>query len=85
MKATAKSLVIITISLFVVSLAITPSNMENIGFSNDTAENSFMQKQTVVSDDPDNYTKVVWNQGTSSEEFQDSWEHSRWLFGPSVT
>ena len=34
---------------------------------------------------PDNYTRVEWDQGTISEEWEDSFSWSNWQFGPTVT
>lgn len=74
------------LALFTLSLMTAPASVP----PSSAPENWVVNTQTplrsgVLSDYPDNYTRVEWDQGTWNEQWVDSWNQSHYQFGPTVT
>ncbi|MFX1272148.1 MAG: hypothetical protein ACFFAX_10705, partial [Promethearchaeota archaeon] len=85
-KPSSKMITLFALALFTLSLMTAPASVP----PSSAPENWVVNTQTplrsgVLSDYPDNYTRVEWDQGTWNEQWVDSWNQSHYQFGPTVT
>ncbi len=89
MRKSSTIMTLILFALFSLSLFMTPTmplkaDGNSLGPSTDVSKD-WPIKNTLMADYPDNYTHVRWNQSTTSEVFNESYQSSYWLYGPSIT
>ncbi|MHA2002722.1 MAG: hypothetical protein ACW960_01340, partial [Candidatus Thorarchaeota archaeon] len=85
-KPSSKMITLFALALFTFSLLMTPAPVALNGASdNSVVRNRTPFGSSVISDYPDNYTRVEWDQGTMNEQWVDSWNNSHFQYGPTVT
>ncbi|TXT55683.1 MAG: conserved exported protein of unknown function [Candidatus Thorarchaeota archaeon] len=80
----SRILSLFAIVLFLVSLTYVPMGT-NTSVADTSLESFAESRISSPSALPTNYTYVNWDQGTISEEWQESFQHSHWQFGPKIT
>ncbi|MBD3404798.1 MAG: hypothetical protein GF411_01525 [Candidatus Lokiarchaeota archaeon] len=84
-KPNSRVLSLFAIVLFLVSLTNVPLGTNTMVHDTSLGNIADTKLTSPSATIPTNYTYVDWEQGTTSEEWTESFSHSHWQFGPKIT